>query len=120
MGSAKSVPYFVRFRGDGDGEYRTVRWGSDLVVDGRRFQGLISASIPPDATDLLIFAASLYAVDRMMQRPSGRAIRESGDWGRNLSIDVPVLFPDQWSTCTSDLQHLLRWLTDDNWDLSFS
>lgn len=121
MASTRPVPYVIRFRGDHDGQDRTVEWGSDLLVDGRRrFRGLLSEVIPPDATDLLIFAASLYAVDRMVARPRGRATQEARDWSRNLSVDVPVLDPGRWATCAPDLQNLLRWLTDDNWELSFS
>jgi 7-cyano-7-deazaguanine synthase in queuosine biosynthesis len=112
--------HVVRFRDDRDGQDGAVQWGSDLVVDGLRFRGLLSESIASDATDLLIFAASLYGVDRMVQRPHGRATRDSGDWSRALSVTVPVLSPDQWTACAGDLQRLLRWLTDDNWQISFS
>ncbi|WP_169337890.1 7-cyano-7-deazaguanine synthase [Propionicicella superfundia] len=97
-----------------------LRWASDLTVDGRGFRQHLAEAIPAEASDLLILAASAYAVDRMVPRPGLRQTRDSGDWHRDLALDVPVSDPDRWAVLAPQLERLLRWLTDDNWHLGFS
>ncbi len=111
--------YLVRYRSSTDSQQRSLTWESDLTVDGRGFRQHLADAMPPEASDLLILAASAYAVDRMVARPSVRHTRDSGDWHRDLSLDVPVSDPDRWTALAPQLERLLRWLTDDNWHLRF-
>jgi 7-cyano-7-deazaguanine synthase in queuosine biosynthesis len=112
--------HVVTYRATAERKQHAVQWGSDLTVDGRGVSERLSDDLPTNASDLLVVAVSLYAVDRMVARPRGRSVEYFGDWSRELSVDVPVSAPGRWTSLATDLNHLLRWLTDDNWDVTFS
>ncbi len=120
MAGSEVGSYVVRYRSGSDGQDRSLRWASDLTVDGRGFRHHLADAIPAEASDLLIIAASAYAVDRMVARPGLRHTRDSGDWGRDLALEVPVSDPNRWAALAPQLEQMLRWLTDDNWHLRFS
>lgn len=120
MSKNDAATYIVRYRSGANSETRSLRWASDLVVNGQGFRQHLASAMPAKASDLLVLAASAYAVDRMVARPGLRETRDSGDWGRNLHMEVPVSDPDHWATLAPQLERLLRWLTDDNWRLTFS
>jgi 7-cyano-7-deazaguanine synthase in queuosine biosynthesis len=119
MHAGDVASYLVHYRSGIHGPERSLRWESDLNVDGRGFRQHLATAMPPEASDLLILAASAYAVDRMVARPSLRETRDSGDWHRHLLMDVPVSDPGRWEALASQMEKLLRWLTDDNWHLRF-
>jgi len=115
-----AASYVVRYRSGTGSQDQQLQWASDLTVDGRGFRRHLADAVPAEASDLLILAASAYAVDRMVARPSLRQTRDSGNWERDLDIEVPVSDPKRWQALTPQLERLLRWLTDDNWHLRFS
>lgn len=112
--------YIVRYEAGSASETQRLHWASDLRVNGRDFRQHLAGAMPAEASDLLVLAASVYAVDRMVARPGLRQTRDSGDWGRDLAVEVPVSDPKCWAALAPQLERLLRWLTDDNWHLSFS
>ncbi|HBX80820.1 MAG: 7-cyano-7-deazaguanine synthase [Propionibacteriaceae bacterium] len=117
---SEAASYLVRYRSGTESQSRSLQWESDLTVDGRGFRQHLAEAMPPEASDLLILAASAYAVDRMVARPGLRRTRDSGDWHRDLFMDVPVSDPSRWAALAAKTERLLRWLTDDNWNLHFS
>jgi len=66
------------------------------------------------ALDLLLFASVCYGIDSIVPR----AASEDG-WTRDLQVSIPVSDPQLWETATDDVQTMLRFLTGDEWDVSF-
>lgn len=57
----------------------------------------------------------VWAADRSVLRAKGNV-----NWtSRDLSLTVPVSDPTAWSAHTGDLEHLLGFLSGDNWTLTF-
>lgn len=101
-----------------DPEVRVLDWAPALSVGtihvsshGSDFFG--GWRPPTAAADLLVFAASVYCVDKTAVRA------EAADrWTRDLSIELPVRDSGRWSE--SGLEDTLRFLSGDRWSLSFS
>jgi 7-cyano-7-deazaguanine synthase in queuosine biosynthesis len=65
--------------------------------------------------DLVRLAVLVWAADRSVLRAKGNV-----NWtSRDLSLTVPVSKPSEWSAHTGDLEHLLGFLSGDNWTLAF-
>lgn len=70
--------------------------------------------IPPVNADLLALAVLTYLTDRTAPRPRGRQLA-----ARELELSLPVADPDLWTSVTPALEDLLRFLSGDEWRLSF-
>ncbi len=70
--------------------------------------------IPAVNADLLALAILTYLADRTAPRPRGRELAT-----RELELSVPVVDPDRWVSVTPALEDLLRFLSGDEWRLSF-
>lgn len=70
--------------------------------------------IPAVNADLLALAILTYLADRTAPRPRGRQLAT-----RELELSVPVADPDLWASATPALEDLLRFLSGDEWRLSF-
>ena len=69
--------------------------------------------------DLLVVAASIYAVDKRVPR-SGLYSGETYDnWTRTLEVSIPVTDIDKWETIKNDLEVTLNFLSGDNWMIFF-
>ena len=69
--------------------------------------------------DLIVIAASVYAVDKRVPR-SDSIIKESADnWTRNLNVSVPVLEYEKWKAVKNEFEALLNFLSGDVWNLDF-
>ena len=67
------------------------------------------------AIDLTILAATIMAADTRISRKT-----ESQDsWTREIDLYIPVENPDLWSSNTSILVRILKFLTGDHWRLFF-
>lgn len=65
--------------------------------------------------DLMRLAILVWAADRSVLRARGNV-----NWtSRDLSLTVPVSDPTAWSAHAGDLEHLLGFLSGDNWTLTF-
>lgn len=65
--------------------------------------------------DLARLALLVWAVDRSVLRAQG-----SVNWtSRDLALTVPVSDPTAWAAHANDLEHLLGFLSGDNWTLTF-
>ncbi len=72
----------------------------------------------PLVKDLLHIATAVHHIDRIAPR------ERSGDgvWGpapRRLDVELRVSEPSHWLGVNDELNQLLHWLTDDDWNLSF-
>lgn len=71
--------------------------------------------VNPLNADLARLALLVWAADRSVLRAKG-----SVNWtSRDLTLTVPVSEPDAWAAHTHDLEHLLGFLSGDNWTLTF-
>ena len=70
--------------------------------------------VPPLNSDLLTLAILTYLADRTAPRPRGLELGT-----RHLDLSVPVTDPDRWAAEGAALEDLLRFLSGDEWQLSF-
>jgi Queuosine biosynthesis protein QueC len=99
---------------------RPLQLGCRALLDGRSVTRRLARELPAMAADLLEISARVYAVDRLVRRPSVPAARAGVTWARNLWVEMPVREPQLWNAHAERLIELLAWLTDDSWNLEFS
>lgn len=109
----------VRYWSSASSEEQQVRFGIDARLHGAGAVNVLSRHLPILAADLLDFAASVYAIDRRVQRPRYRGYCNGSDWGRTIRAIIPVREPDRWEAAKEEIHALLAWLTDDQWECSF-
>ncbi|MGB7203829.1 MAG: Qat anti-phage system QueC-like protein QatC [Pyrinomonadaceae bacterium] len=80
------------------------------------FSGLYErCRIPnPICLDLLIVASICYAIDKSVPRSMSL-----DSWTREFEVEIPVSSPTRWNAAAKELMPALRFLTGDNWNLSF-
>lgn len=72
--------------------------------------------LPDVIDDLLDVAMAVYAADRLVRRT-----RSADFWQpRQMEVRVPVADPERWAALAAQLSELLRWLTTDQWQLTFT
>jgi hypothetical protein len=79
----------------------------------------LARELPATASDLIEIAARIYAIDRLVQRPSAQPARAGSTWARDLRAEMPVRKPQLWNAHAGLLTELLAWLTDDTWSVEF-
>jgi hypothetical protein len=109
----------VRYTSGATPDEQCVRFGVDARLDGGGVVDLLSRHLPTVAADLLDFAASVYAIDRMVPRPRYLGYDNGSDWARRLHAIIPVREPERWTAAQKEVHTLLEWLTDDQWQCSF-
>ena len=67
------------------------------------------------AFDVFLLGCYVYGIDILLPR---NKISING-WSRDIEVDFPVESPEIFNNCKADLNHLLSFLTGDNWDVSF-
>jgi len=87
--------------------------GRELRFDREALARGCSTSLEKVDVDLLVVLASLAFADRRTRR------RRDGDWGRRLSLSIPVYQPGTWSRLGSALGSLLHDVSGDVWNLKF-
>ena len=117
-GNSPLLSSAARFASDGSAP-RPLRFGVDATLSGRAVVHRLARELPVLAADLLEIAASIHAIDRLVPRPTGWRRPDGVTWARSLWADIPVREPALWRQQASLLVRLLRWLTDDNWELEF-
>jgi 7-cyano-7-deazaguanine synthase in queuosine biosynthesis len=65
--------------------------------------------------DLFLISCFIYGIDILVPRDKCSV----NGWSRNIEVLIPVEFPDIFNKYKLDLNHLLLFLTGDNWDVSF-
>jgi hypothetical protein len=69
----------------------------------------------PRALDFLLFASSVYALDKVGSRSAA-----PDAWTRSFSLTIPVSDPARWRQARSYLVDCLQFLTGDIWELEFT
>ncbi|MCP2335246.1 hypothetical protein [Actinomadura rupiterrae] len=73
--------------------------------------------MPPLAADLIEIATAAYTADRRQARDHGDPCQIA--WCRRLRLHLPVRCVDVWQSHAGHVGEVLRWLTDDEWELVF-
>jgi 7-cyano-7-deazaguanine synthase in queuosine biosynthesis len=71
-------------------------------------------AVPAMNADLISLAILTYLADRTAPRPRGRELGT-----RELELSVPVSDPEPWTAIAPALEDLLRFLSGDEWRLTF-
>jgi hypothetical protein len=77
-----------------------------------------STRVSEMATDFLLIAAVVYACDKAIDRENA-AISEDR-WTRDMTISIPVIFPERWQAIVEILEDCVSFLTGDDWKFEFS
>jgi hypothetical protein len=85
----------------------------DLSFDKKALERATYTKLEDIDTDLLVVIASIAYVDRLISR------RRGTQWGRALSVSIPVYHAEAWERVQQSLCTLLRSLTGDAWTLTF-
>lgn len=109
----------ARFACDGSAP-SPLRFGVDVTLSGQAVVRRLARELPVMAADLIEIAASVHAIDRLVPRPTERQRPPASTWTRSLWADIPVREPARWQAQVPLLIRLLRWLTDEDWELEFS
>ena len=91
-------------------------------LDDSRLISPYGHTMPAVLADLLDIAASVVWADRHATRPRNYGpFRQSRGWVRHFHLKLGVRNPDIWmhTPIQEALEHLLSWLTEDHWNLSF-
>lgn len=102
------------------GDEHEIEWGVDVKGEAPSAAlGLFDEGHP--ALDLFTIAGTCFVVDRCVPRPDSRNWRYAeSEWGRDLSLRIPVQDQEFWSLQRPLLQRLLAWLTADRWSVEFT
>lgn len=65
--------------------------------------------------DFFIISASVYGIDRFIERKSNSV----DGWSREIIVSFPIHNLALWNSCKEDLEKLLSFLTGDYWSISF-
>jgi 7-cyano-7-deazaguanine synthase in queuosine biosynthesis len=104
---------FVRRGGaQTNGSPVVLQAGANLQTGERKFDRLFSGITTLEA-DLLLIAASIFAIDRCVER------RPREDLVRGLEVSIPVVNIARLQPLQSAIEDLLRSLSNDAWRLTF-
>ncbi len=69
--------------------------------------------------DFLVFAASVYAIDKRVPRRELPGSEVTDNWTRKLEMCIPVINIQQWLLVKGKLEEALNFLSGDIWSLTF-
>ncbi|AWI06729.1 Qat anti-phage system QueC-like protein QatC [Clostridium drakei] len=69
--------------------------------------------------DLLVVAATVYAVDKRIPRSGIYSGETYDNWTRTLEVSIPVIDINKWITVKDELEKTLHFLSGDSWKLYF-
>jgi hypothetical protein len=76
----------------------------------------LGAPVDPVAFDFLSIALAVIAADTFIDRAS----KSANAWSRKLSLEIPLARPAVWQRVSGQLEQALKFLSGDQWKLSFS
>lgn len=77
-------------------------------------------ALRPITRDLLQVATAVHHVDRLSLRNAHGNEDAQHDWLRQIDLEVSVAEPGHWNGVRPALEKFLHWLTDDQWNLTFT
>ena len=116
-----------RYAVDGDGRIGVSNGGGSSILTPRLTADTVEhswlAPFEQPERDLIRVAAAIHSVDRLSRRiPHGTSdgLERELHWQRTLHVKVAVEDPDRWKAVRDRVARLLAFMTDDEWDLSFT
>lgn len=67
------------------------------------------------AFDIFLIGCYVYGIDILLPRKDF----STNGWSRNIKVEFPVESPETFENGKTELEHLLSFLTGDEWDISF-
>jgi hypothetical protein len=99
-------------------------WGrhSNITLKISDLAQKMVSNLPDLYADLLEIATYVYCADQTTTRGGSGVMNVGADWRRNMRFVIPVRRPDFWSKqeVTETLEDTLAFLSDDNYDFSFT
>jgi len=92
--------------------YHRLGFGLGQMVDGLVARGAVPTET---AADLAVLAATVTAADTRISR----AVDAQDSWTREIDLYIPVHDPARWTAGAGLLERTLKFLTGDNWRLTF-
>jgi hypothetical protein len=98
-----------------------VEWQRHYHLDDEPIAAGLTHQVDPVFADLLDLAVAVYVSDRMTPRRPKYKPMDGKYWRRTMRIKVAVRERSKWAEpeCSALLHRLLRWLTDDLWEVEF-
>jgi hypothetical protein len=69
---------------------RPLQFGCQALLDGRAVIRRLARELPAVAADLIEIAACVYAVDRLVQRPTAQETRAGSTWAASYRTSSPA------------------------------
>ena len=91
-------------------------------LDDQRLARSLGRSLPPRMADLLDIGVASYIADRLAPRTMPGDSRDINDrWTRRIRLLIPVREQERWQdeSLGRQLERLLGFVTDDQWEISF-
>ena len=105
----------------GRGSAAYVEWETHYRLRDETMSTALGTCLAPEVADLIDLAVAVYLTDRLHRRRPPRAIDDGTHWSRYLRAEVAVRCYERWNRPEVHrlLHDLLRWLTDDEWEITF-
>jgi 7-cyano-7-deazaguanine synthase in queuosine biosynthesis len=103
------------------GQGPLVEWEEHYRLRDETISSAFGACLAPEVADLIDVAVAVFVTDRLTRRRPHRHRDDGLHWERKLKAEVAVRSVERWREpeLNDGLHELLRWLTDDEWEISF-
>lgn len=106
----------------GVAKLRSAGPGKNVRVELNDIGRQLNQNIAPALIDLVEIAAFVYVADQMNRRGFDDVETMGANWRRRMRFEIPVRVPGLWNSAavTDALLELLSFLSEDEYDFSFS
>jgi Queuosine biosynthesis protein QueC len=103
------------------GQGPLVEWEEHYRLRDETISSAFGSCLAPEVADLIDVAVAVFVTDRLTRRLPYRHRDDGLCWERKLRAEVAVRSVERWQEpeLNGRLHELLRWLTDDEWEISF-
>jgi hypothetical protein len=103
------------------GQAPLVEWEDHYRLGDEKITKALGTRLSPEIADLIDVAVAVFVTDRLTRRRPHRRRDDGTYWHRRLKAEIAVRDPERWQepSLQDALHELLRWMTDDEWEISF-
>ena len=104
-----------------EGQGPLVEWEEHFRLRDETISRAFGSCLSPEVADLIDVAVAVFVTDRLTRRRPYRHRDDGLHWERRLKAEVAVRSVGRWRDPerNAGLHELLRWLTDDEWEITF-